>query len=68
MMNYKFDIIIKGGGAHNYFPNLGLLSILGGAMANLCLVLQAEHKDKPVRINNVSYNGVYIYTCNCFSL
>ena len=42
-----------GGLAYQPFPSLGHMTIANGALLKLAQVIMAEHKDKPVRINEV---------------
>ena len=42
-----------GGAAYQPFPNFGHMTIANGALLKLVQVIIAEHKDKPVRINEV---------------
>ena len=42
-----------GGLAYQPFPSFGHMTIANGALLKLAQVIMAEHKDKPVRINEV---------------
>ena len=42
-----------GGSAYGPFPNFGHMTIASGSLLKLAQVIMAEHKDKPVRINEV---------------
>ena len=42
-----------GGAAYQPVPNFGHMTIANGALLKLVQVITAEHKDKPVRINEV---------------
>ena len=45
--------IFIGGTAYQPFPNFGHITIASGSLLKLAQVIMAEHKDKPVRINEV---------------
>ena len=45
-----------GGAAYQPVPNFGHMTIANGALLKLVQVITAEHKDKPVRINEVRNN------------
>ena len=46
-----------GGAAYQPVPNFGHMTIANGALLKLVQVITAEHKDKPVRINEVRNNN-----------
>ena len=54
-----------GGAAYQPAPRFGHMTIANGALLKLAQVLAAEHKDKPVRINEVRpscYNIIMEYS------
>ena len=50
---YLICMHAAGGAAYQPFPNFGHITISNGALLKLVQVIIAEHKDKPVRINEV---------------
>jgi enoyl-[acyl-carrier-protein] reductase (NADH) len=47
------EYLHAGGAAYQPVPNFGHMTIANGALLKLVQVISAEHKDKPVRINEV---------------
>ena len=45
--------IIIGSAAYQPYPNFGHMTISNGALKKLAQVIMVEHKDKPIRINEV---------------
>ena len=52
MVNF-LNIMHAAGGAFQPMPNFGHMTIASGALQKLLQVIIAEHKDKPVRVNEV---------------
>ncbi len=42
-----------GGAAYQPHPNFGHITVANGALMKLVQVIMTEHKDKPIRINEV---------------
>ena len=53
-------IILLGGVGHQYMPNAGFMTLFASGLYKLRYILHQEYKDKPVRINDVSWLKGYV--------